>query len=160
MNWQEVVCNFWCQQLPPTHPDTCFHIHICTKKKTEGKKHSTPEAFHTCRGWKGRGMQQKHLEVYFCVTFFFFTDCFHYFLCDNSSVTVVATNAGWFLLLSIGIQRSRRQSNIHRASYLYFHIHSALVWIINATREVVRKRISMREERLGDRKEENRWNKM
>lgn len=107
----------------------------------------TSEAFHTCRGWKGHRVQQKHSRVQF-FSFFLFAG-YHYSLWDSRSDTAAALNNGDVSCHSRFpcLVKGPEDDQIYIQSLIYILTsHSALVWIINATRSAVRRgRVKMRD---------------
>lgn len=82
----------WCQQLPPKHTDTSFHIHNYTRKKLKEKKNKQHIwSFSHMQRMKGTQSAAKTLSS---VLFFLFAIYLHYFLWDNSSDTAAALNNG------------------------------------------------------------------
>lgn len=133
------------------HPDTSFHIHnytTRTKRKKKTKKKQPFRSFSQMHGMKGTRWAAKPLQsVLLCS--FLFNGYLHYFLHDGSSDTAAAENARQISATTpafYGWSKVLKWSKIHTASYLYLHIYSALTWIINATRSLVRKRNQVKRE--------------
>lgn len=81
----------WCQQHPPKHTDTSFHIHNYTRKKLKGKKNTAHlKLFTHAEDERDTECSKNTLEC----TFFLFAVYLHYFPWDNSSDTAAALNNG------------------------------------------------------------------